>query len=215
MVRESRHARDVVSVRRLVLDCELRPALRALQAAVERGPVNRNRGVLRRRPASLHEIVRARAPLGLDSLGLLADVIELERHDRRRGGADVVNDRRRPIECQGIIRRKRIRQQLPLRTDDDPIERLERALGGRVVPPDRFDDVADELEADRLNLARRVEIQDAAANAELTVLVNGILRRKPGHGEVFAKVLRRDFVARRDRQARHAEPGGCRQPGEQ
>ena len=43
-----------------------------------------------------------------------------------------------------------IRQQLALRSDDDLIERRQRSLRRRVVAAHRFDDVADELEADRL-----------------------------------------------------------------
>ena len=60
--------------------------------------------------------------------------------------------------------------------DDDLIERRERSLCGCVVASQRFDDVADELEADRLRLGRGIEVHDAAADAELTVLVDGILR---------------------------------------
>ena len=75
---------------------------------------------------------------------------------RRRRGADVVDDRR------GRTRRsrpaRRIREAVRAAgTDGDRIERGQRALRRGVVPPDRFDDVADELEPDRLGLGRGIE----------------------------------------------------------
>ena len=62
---------------------------------------------------------------------------------------------------------------------------------------------------------RRIEIDDAAAHAELAVLVDGILRREAGEREPLAEILRRDLVAGRERQAGVREPAGIGQPRQQ
>ena len=85
---------------------------------------------------------------------------------QRAGGAHVVDDRGRQVVAE---------QRFALRADRELIERGERSLRGRVVPPQRLDDVADELEADGLRFGGRVDVDDAAADDELAVLVDGIL----------------------------------------
>ena len=55
------------------------------------------------------------------------------------------------------------------------------------------------------DFARRVEVEHAAAHAELAVLVDGILGRKPCRREPFSKLLRGDLVTGRDGQTRRHE----------
>ena len=73
------------------------------------------------------------------------------------------------------------------RNDGRLIDRFDRALGRRVVPPDRLDVVADELDANRVVGAGREPVDDAAADAELAVLVDRILAREAGVGEQIAE----------------------------
>ena len=95
-----------------------------------------------------------------------------------------------------------VSEQLALRADRDAIERRERSLRGRVVPADRLDDVADELEADGLRFGGGIEVDDAAAHAELAVLVDRILRREAGAAR----------AARPDPAARSRRPGASIRP---
>ncbi len=67
-----------------------------------------------------------------------------------------------------------------------------RALGGRVVAADRLHRVADELDAQRLGVAGREHVHDAAAHAELAVLVDGILAGESGFDELLGQQERAD-----------------------
>ena len=62
--------------------------------------------------------------------------------------------------------------------------------------PDGFDRVADELDANRIVGAGRKPVDDAAADAELAVLVYRILAREAGIGEQVAKDDRIEVHAR-------------------
>ena len=144
------------------------------------------------RPRACH-VGRARAPLLFQLPAALVDVVGLEDDERRAGLPHVVDDRRGSIERGGIVGPIIGRQELALRRDGDLIERCQRSLRGGVVPADRLDDVADELEPDRLRLERRIEVDDAAADAELAVLVHRVLGREPGEGQPLAEIVRRDL----------------------
>ena len=57
----------------------------------------------------------------------------------------------------------------------------------RIVPADRLDGVANKLDPNRIVRTGGKIIDDAAANAELAVLVDGILAREAGVGEQVAE----------------------------
>ena len=59
-----------------------------------------------------------------------------------------------------------------------------------------LDRVADELEPDRLALAGREDVEDAAADGELAVLVGRIFAGEPGVDQQLGQVGRRDVLAR-------------------
>ena len=126
--------------------------------------------------------------------GLAAVRLDLVRlgHEQHRaaGQRQVVEERRRTIDVV------RIAGELGERHDRRLIDSSRGALRRGVVGPDRLDRVADELEPDRTLGAGRVEIDHAAAHAELARLVD----RDP------AACSRRRRAGRRDRWAR------CRSP---
>ena len=69
------------------------------------------------------------------------------------------------------------------------IEPMDRCDAG-IVLADRLDRVADELDAERLGRAGREEVDDAAADAELAVLVDGIFAGEPRVGEQLREIVR-------------------------
>ena len=92
------------------------------------------------------------------------------------------------------------------RHDADLIDRLDRPLGRRVVATHRLNRVADELEPDRLRLAGRKDVDDAAADRELAVLVRRILAREAGIDEQLREIDRRDLLARLQIERRAEKP---------
>ena len=72
---------------------------------------------------------------------------------------------------------------------------MDRCVDG-VVPSQRLDRVADELETDRLVFAGREDVEDAAADGELAVLVGGIFPRESGVDEQLGQVGRGDVLPR-------------------
>ena len=91
------------------------------------------------------------------------------------------------------------------RRDRGLIERGGRTLGRRIVGANGLDRVADELETNRLPGAGGKEVDDAAAHAELAVLVDRILSRVAGGREQVSEIGRRNVVARRQRQRNGAQ----------
>ncbi len=197
---ERRQAGDMACVGLWLVDSELRDLMRRSQPLVQVGPRRGERFVGGHLPAArLHVACRA-APLLLELSAQIRDVIALEHHDGGTGGARVVDDGggsidRFAVGAGGF-------DQLALRADDDPIDRGERALGRGIIAADRLDDVADELEPDRLRVGGRIEIDDTAAHAKLPVLVNGIFGRESGSSEPHTQILRRDFATRCERDPR-------------
>src|SRR5215203_1689446 len=76
----------------------------------------------------------------------------------------------------------------------------DRTLRGRVVRANRLDRVADELESNRLFGTGRKEIDDAAANAELTRFVDRVLTGVARGREQIAEVGGGDVLPRLQRQ---------------
>ena len=92
--------------------------------------------------------------------------------------------------------RRRRRQHIAQRDDADLIDRLERSLCARVVGADRFDRVANELEPDRLRLACRIHVDNAAADRELAMLVCRILAAEAGVDQQIAQIGRARYPGR-------------------
>ncbi len=96
--------------------------------------------------------------------------------------------------------------QFPLRRQRERVERLERSLRCCVVAADRLDDVADELQANRLFFRGRIQIDDAPADEKLAVLIDRVLRREAGDGQAFAQFVDGNL------DAGFQDDGGGRQP---
>ena len=92
------------------------------------------------------------------------------------------------------------------RHDQELIGRAGRPLRRRIEPPQRFDHVADELDADRLGVAGREDVDDAAADRERAVLVDRILAREAGVDEQVGEILRLDLGARPDLERGAQQP---------
>ena len=60
-----------------------------------------------------------------------------------------------------------------------------------------------------------IEVEDAAADAELPVLVDRVLRHEARQRQALGQVLGRDLIARRDRQADVSHARGRREPRQQ
>ena len=70
------------------------------------------------------------------------------------------------------------------------VDGLGRSLRVGIEPPDGFDGVADELEARRQVVARREDVDHAAADAELAVLVDRVFAREPGVDQLSPRAAR-------------------------
>ncbi len=107
------------------------------------------------------------------------DLVAL-RHDYPRflDARQVVEERRGPIVAEHVAQRDH----------GELIDRLNRSLRRWIVGTQRFDRVADEFEPDRRRLTGGIDVDDTAANRELTVLVRRILARKARFDEQFAEV---------------------------
>ena len=88
------------------------------------------------------------------------------------------------------------------RDDDDLIGGAGGTLRRRIEPAQRLDHVADELEADRLGIAGRKDVDDAAADREGAVLVDGIFASEAGVDEQVGQRLRIDLRAGSDFERR-------------
>ncbi|MXY17325.1 MAG: hypothetical protein F4Y57_10115 [Acidobacteria bacterium] len=81
------------------------------------------------------------------------------------------------------------------REDSRPVQQRHGPLRARVVAPQRFNHVADELHPQRIRIAGRKAVDHAAADAELTVLIDRVGRDEPAVGQQIAQVQRRYEVA--------------------
>ena len=85
---------------------------------------------------------------------------------------------------------------------------MNRPLGRWIVGAQRLDRVADELEPDRLRVARRVDIENAAADREFAVLVSRVLAGKAGFDKQLSEVGWCDVLGRRSTDAFSRRAGG-------
>src|SRR5690606_34795141 len=79
--------------------------------------------------------------------------------------------------------------------DGKAVQRVGRSLRGGIEAADRFHRVADELDADRHVIAGGKHVEDAAAQAELAVLVHRVLAREAAVGEYRHELFGIDVLA--------------------
>ena len=197
VVLEGGQARDVASAGRVFVDRELGEMTGGAQPARELVPRDGQGLVGRHLPAAGLHVRRAVPPLLFELPAAIRDVVAFEDGNGCAGRPRIVDDRGRAVQTPLVISV----EQFALRADDHAIDAREGTLRGRVVPSNGLDDVADELEADRLGVCGRVEIHDPAADAELAVFVHGIFRGKAGVRQPRAEIRRRDLDARREQHA--------------
>ena len=82
------------------------------------------------------------------------------------------------------------------RNEQELVDRLDRTLTVGVETAERLDRVADELQPQRQGFARGEDVENAAAEAELAVLVDGVLPLVAAVGEDRDQQLRRNCPAR-------------------
>ena len=154
----------------------------AATAAGRRRRATARRGVAR---SSASTCSRSFAPLRVDLVAA---------RTRRRGAG-----RRRSRGTSTIDRRARPRRhssaELAQRHDRRP-DRSARSIAASPGRKRRIDSTVSPMNssADRLRVAGGKEVDDAAADAELAVLVDRILAREAGVDEQLAEVVRRDLV---------------------
>ena len=113
-----------------------------------------------------------------------------------RGAREVVEERRAAVVLKHVAQRH----------DRHLIDRRDRPLRRRIVGAQRFDRVADELEPDRMRLAGGKDVDDAAADRELAVLVGRILAREAGVDQQLGQIGRRDVLAGPQVDRRRQQP---------
>ena len=96
--------------------------------------------------------------------------------------------------------RRFVEQHLADRLQFEAVDRAGRALGQRIERAQRFDLVAKEIEPHRLRRARRVEIDDAAADRELARLAHRVGAGVTVVAEEALQPVEADFPAGTDRQ---------------
>ena len=156
-------------------------------------------------------IAVARFELVPDLSRLLLDLLVL-RHDD-------ANTARRPKKIDHRHGGPVVVEPLADRNDQKLVGRAGGSLCRRVEPPQRFDHVADKLDACRLEVAGREDVDDAAANRERPVLLNRVFASEPRIHEKVREILGLDLGARFDRQRgaqqalRRADPRQQRRRG--
>ncbi len=130
----------------------------------------------------------------VERLAVLDHVGVLDHEQARAGLVRVVEDGAAAIDhldadVVGALRRApaRLGQHVAQRQQQDVVDRLDRPLRLRVVAAQRLDGVAEELDADRLRLAGREDVDQAAADAEFAVLIDGIGAGEAGVDEAIGE----------------------------
>ena len=98
---------------------------------------------------------------------------------------EVIENRRAAIAGQNVLQRH----------DPHVVDRADRPLRGRVVTAQRFNRVADKLEPHGLRFAGREDVDDAAADGELAVLVCRVFAAETGVDEQLAEIGRCNFLS--------------------
>src|SRR5258708_6852833 len=78
------------------------------------------------------------------------------------------------VACAEAVDRRLVEQDLADRLQVQPVERAGRALAQRIKGSQALDGVAEEIEPHRLRRARRIKIDNAAADSELARLAHRI-----------------------------------------
>ena len=193
-------------VRGVIVQSELGEVRRVSQAGFEQVPC---REEARRRFGRLAAIQRFFVAVLnlLDQLRSVHGDFVLFRHGDARvfRARQVVECRRPPVVLQDVAQRY----------DRDLVDRRDRALSGRVVGAERLDRVTDEFEPDRMRLAGRKDVDDAAADCELAVLVGRIFAAEAGINEQFGEIGRRDVLTGLQLERRGEHPLGSRHARQQ
>ena len=122
------------------------------------------------------------------------DRVDLRHEPAHVAAEGVVEDRRAAIRHGEAVGR-RVADVFANRHDQRVVDGLDRALRRRVEAADRLDRVADELDAQRVHVAGGEDVHDAAADAELAVLVHRVFRREPRLGEPRSQHVEREVLA--------------------
>ncbi len=88
------------------------------------------------------------------------------------------------------------------------VQLVNRTLRFRVEPPDGLDFVAEELNAHRLLLLRRKNVEDAAADGVLAHHLDRIAALIPDAFEMHRQIVQRHFVMHFENLRQLAIPGG-------
>jgi hypothetical protein len=142
------------------------------------------------------------------------DVTVLDDEHARAGLRRVAEDAAAPIDrlAADVVRAlrpaaSRLRQHVAQRQQQHVIDRLDRPLRLRVVAAQRLDAVAEELGSHRMRLAGREDVHQAAADAELAVLIDGIGSGEAGIDEAGRQRRQIQLGARLQHDAGLAHPG--------
>jgi len=144
-----------------------------------------------RLPVPAHDLFPRLLPRG-DGPGRLVDY-------QKRVGVEVVGHRaeegRLPVR---FVTLHVSRRPLPGGKDLDPLERLDRALGREVEPPDRGDLVAHQLDPDGVLVAVREDVDDPAAGTERSHFRDHRLGLEPHRHEPLEELLPVEAIPHRD-----------------
>ncbi len=156
-------------------------AERRRQAVRELAPRHRDRRRRQDTAAAPRRLGVAGGERRVQRLAVRHDVATLDDEQARAGLRGVAEDGAIAIDGlgAGVVRALRVaaagfRQHVAQRQQQHVVDRLDRSLRLGVVAAQRLDGVAEELDAHRVRLARREDVDQTAADAELAVLVDGI-----------------------------------------
>ena len=111
---------------------------------------------------------------------------------------DVVEDAPVEVSYLRVIELVRTLEALAKWYHQGSVERGDRPLGAGVEMAQRLYEVADELHPRRIALACGKKVDDATPHAELTVGVDGVLRREPGVSQQIAEVGGGQFASKHE-----------------
>ncbi len=131
------------------------------------------------------------------------DLLRGRDHDQRLGGDQI----ERGEKTAGVHLIAMLRRELRGRGELDSLGLSERALGEDREAPHRLDLVPEQLDADRLLLGRRIDVEDAPAERELSALLDLVGAVVAGVGEQERDVLQVDALALVERESLRSQLG--------
>ena len=97
-------------------------------------------------------------------------------------------------------------KQLAHWNDQELVGRTGRSLRRRIEAPQRLDHVADKFQAHRLRIARRKNVDDAAADGKRAVFLDRVFAREACIDKQISKVLRIDLGSGSNLERRTQQP---------